>query len=103
MSIDKIQIDKLRDTIIVEKVDGKSILAGSKLFCGCCGNSLGEVTKKITFPFQSHQLMKILINKTFRTSIFGLRHETCKHTLHFCSAWDFISLENYNKELAKEK
>lgn len=103
-SIEKIVIDKMRDVIIVEKSNGNDILKGSKLFCGCCGKSLGELSKKITFPFSSVELNKLVKNKTYETMLFGLNHKVCGHTMFsFRKEYGFITLENYLKEVIRVK
>lgn len=97
--MDKIKIKKLSDIIIIEKSKDDTILKDSKLYCGCCGNQLGILKSNITFPFQSHQLIKKLKDRSFKTSIFGLRHNTCKHTMfRFEMSFKFITLENYLKQ-----
>lgn len=102
--MDKIIIDRLRDYVIVEKSDGNNILSGSKLFCGCCGNSLAEVQSEIVFPFESAELEKILKNKTFRKGFGGsIFHAACGHSMFFGNKkWRFITLENYNKQINSE-
>ncbi len=100
--MEKVTIDKMRDTIIVEKSNGNDILKGSKLFCGCCGNILGELSKKITFPFNSNDLNKVVKNKTYEIRLFGLRHKTCGHIMFgFRKEYGFITLKNYIKEVER--
>ncbi len=93
----KIKIDKRRDYIIIEKSNGNDILKGSLLFCGCCGESIGESTKTIVAPFRSDQVVKALKDKTISYAVMGgIVHETCKHTMFsFSKNWDFITLKNY--------
>jgi hypothetical protein len=94
--MEKVLIDKMRDTIIVEKSDGNDILKGSKFYCGCCGSVLGIAKKKITFPFSVETFITSLTNKTFDTMLFGLHHKTCGHTMFsFQKGYRFIKLETY--------
>lgn len=100
-----VKIDKPRDYVIVEKSNGNDILKGSKLFCGCCGKSLGELKKKLIFPFTTETLKASVKNKTFSNGIAGrLRHDLCRHTMFFCGkGWNFITLENYIKQTSVGK
>lgn len=93
----KIKIDKRRDYIIIEKSNGNDILKGSLLFCGCCGESIGESTKTITAPFRSDQVAKALKNKTISNAVMGgIVHEKCKHVMFsFSKNWAFMTIENY--------
>jgi len=94
--MEKVIIDKMRDTIIVEKTNGNDVLKGSKFYCGCCGNVLGVAKKKMTFPFSVDTFKTLLKNKTFDTMLFGLRHKTCGHTMFsFKKGYGFIRLETY--------
>ena len=94
--MEKVIIDKTRDTIIVEKSKGNHVVKGSKFFCGCCGNVLGESKKKMTFPFSVETFKNSLKNKTFETMLFGLHHKTCGHTMFsFKKGYGFIRLETY--------
>lgn len=100
--MENVTIDKMRDTIIVEMSNGNDILKGSKLFCGCCGNSLGELSKKLTFPFNSTTLNKAVKNKTYDIMLFGLRHKTCGHLMFsFKKEYGFMTLDNYLKEVSR--
>jgi len=94
--MDKLIIDKMRDTIIVEKSNGNDVVKGSKFYCGCCGNVLGESKKKMTFPFSVETFKTSLKNKTFDTMLFGLHHKTCGHTMFsFQKGYGFTRLETY--------
>lgn len=93
---DQIPIDKMRDYIIVEKTKDDTILKGSKIYCGCCGKSLGELKKKLTFPFKSDVLVKALKERSFVITHLGLSHKLCGHVMFsFRKDWAFITLENY--------
>lgn len=99
--MEEIEVDKLRDIIIVEKSNGNDILKGSKLFCGCCGKPLGELKKKLTFPFNHDVLLGSIKNASCSIGAFGdgLTHKTCRHTMFsFRKEWGFITLENYLKQ-----
>lgn len=94
--MENVKIDRMRDTIIVEKSNGNDVLRGSKFFCGCCGNILGEAKKKMTFPFSVETFNNSLKNKTFDTMLFGLHHKTCGHTMFsFKKSYGFTKLETY--------
>lgn len=93
----KVEIDKMRDVIIVEKRVGDSIAANSQLFCGCCGETLGTVINEIEFPFNSLDLIENMKDRTFKSTLFGLLHETCGHRMFVWRSWDFISLPDYIK------
>ena len=94
--MEKLLIDKMRDTIIVEKLNGNNVVIGSKFYCGCCGNVLGEAKKKMKFPFSVETFKTSLKNKTFDTMLFGLHHKTCGHTMFgFKKGYSFTSLETY--------
>lgn len=94
--MDKLTIDKMRDTIIVEKSNGNDVLKGSKFYCGCCGNLLGEAKVKMTFPFSVETFKTSLENKTFDIMLFGLHHKTCGHTMFsFQKKYGFTRLETY--------
>lgn len=67
--MDNVIIDKSRDVIIIEKHDGDTILKGSYIFCGCCGESLGFLTEDITFPFDSKDLIRVLADKSFCVTV----------------------------------
>ena len=93
-------IDKMRDIIIVEKSDGDKVLKGSKFYCGCCGNILGESKKQMKFPFSVVVFRSSLKNKSFNTMLFGLHHKTCGHTMFsFKKEYGFISLKTYIKNV----
>jgi len=94
--MEKLVIDKRRDYIIVEKYDGNKVIKGSKFFCGCCGNVLGESKKQLKFPFSVSDFNKSLKNKTFNSTVLGLYHKTCGHTMFgFKKGYDFIPLSIY--------
>lgn len=94
--MEKVIIDIMRDTIIIEKSNGNDILKGSKCYCGCCGDVLGVAKKKMTFPFSVETFKNSLKNKTFDTMIFGLRHKTCGHTMFGSKkGYGFTRLETY--------
>lgn len=99
-----IKIDKLRDILIIEKTEGNVFLKGAKVYCGCCGQAIGEMKKKLTMPFKPHDFLDALKDKSVEWMIFGLRHKTCRHTMFpFKKYFDFITLENYNKQLSGGK
>lgn len=101
-SIEKIHIDKIRDIIIIEKFKDNSIEKESKFYCGCCGDVLGISKKKLKFPFSVNEFYKALIEKTFDLTVLGLYHRICGHTMFsFKNQYNFISLENYNKNKNK--
>lgn len=86
----------MRDTIIVEKLKGNDVVIGSKFYCGCCGNILGESKNKITFPFSVETFKNSLKNKTFDITPLGLYHKTCRHTMFsLAKGYEFINLETY--------
>jgi hypothetical protein len=92
----KLTIDKARDTIIVEKSNGDIVEKGSKFYCGCCGNTLGESKNELKFPFSIKEFKSSLKNKTFDTMVFGLHHKTCGHTMFgFQKTYGFTKLETY--------
>lgn len=94
--MERLEIDKRRDTIIIEKLEGSTISKGSKFYCGCCGDVLGESNKQINFPFSVETFKNSLDNKSFTTNSFGLRHKTCGHTMFgFKKRYGFTSLETY--------
>jgi hypothetical protein len=94
--MEKVIIDKMRHTIIVEKSNGNDVVKGSKFYCGFCGNVLGEAKKKMTFPFSVETFKTSLKNKTFDTMLFGLHHKTCGHTMFsFKKGYGFTKLETY--------
>jgi hypothetical protein len=92
--MEKIEIKKSLDIVIVEKSKGFDILKGSKFYCGCCGNVLGEAKKKITLPISAETFQNSLKNKTFDIT-HGLHHRTCGHTMFtFNKIWAFITLDS---------
>jgi hypothetical protein len=94
--MEKVVIDKMQAVIIVEKSIGNDVLKGSKFYCGCCGNVLGEANEKLTFPFSIETFKNSLDGKTFDTMLFGLHHKTCGHTMFaFKKGYDFVKLETY--------
>jgi len=100
--MEKLTIDKMRGTIIVEKTEGNKILKGSKFYCGCCGNILGESKKQMKFPFSVETFKSSLKNKSFDTMLFGLHHKTCGHTMFsFRKGYGFTSLETYLKSISQ--
>ena len=97
-----IKIDKRRDILIAEKVDGTTILKDGEIYCGCCGSSIGTMKKKLKFPFNNFQFLKSLKNKSVNNTIIGLYHKTCGHTMFaWIEPFQFISLENQQKEISK--
>ena len=99
--MEKVTIDKMRDIIIIEKSKGDKVLVGSKFYCGCCGNVLGESKKQMKFPFSLKEFRDSLKNKSFDTMMFGLRHKTCGHTMFsFKKGYGFTSLETYLKSIS---
>ena len=100
--MDKIKIGELSDILIIEKTDGNVFLKGAKVYCGCCGNSIGEMKKKLTMPFKADDFLKALKNKSVKWMIFGLQHDKCRHTMFpFKKAFNFIRLSDYNKQIDK--
>lgn len=100
--METIKIDKLRDLLIVEKSDGNIILKGSNIYCGCCGNPIGEMKKNMTMPFKSWDFLDALKNKSVEWMKLGLTHKTCRHTMFpFSNHFTFIKLSDYNKSRAK--
>lgn len=106
--IDKVVIDKMRDVIIIEKLKNDNIIeVGSKLFCGLCGDVLGECEKELQFPFMPSQFTSSLKNMSFYINNIGFHHKTCGHSMFcFTEEWSFVSIEKYNeavKELQNKK
>lgn len=101
----KIEIDKIRDLLIIEKVEGGVVASkGSKIYCGCCGHTIGILGKELTFPFTSATFLESLECKSVTKNIIGLRHSKCEHTMFsFKKCFDFMSLESYNKGVAELK
>lgn len=94
--IDRIKIKKPKDLIIVDKCDSKYVFAGSKCFCGMCGNPIGVLTKRLKFPYTSGQFLEALKNRNVDSMVFGLRHRTCGHTMFsFNKSWTFIGKKEY--------
>lgn len=94
--MDKLVVDKMRDTIVIEKTKGNKVYVGSKFYCGCCGGILGVSKKRLIFPFTVNEFNAALKNKTFTSNLFGLHHKTCGHTMFsFKKGYDFIRLEAY--------
>lgn len=97
--MDNVKVEKMHDVIIIEKYKDNTLLKGSYLFCGCCGETLGFLTEDITFPFNHQELIQVLADTSFHVTILGLKHETCGHTMFsFCKGWGFMSVENYYAE-----
>ncbi len=94
--MDRIVVDIMRDTIIVEKSNGNVVEKGSRFFCGCCGRTLGESKKKLVIPFSKKKFYESLKNKSFDMMLFGLYHKTCGHTMFsFKKGYGFIPMEVY--------
>lgn len=99
-----IKIDKLRDVLIIEKSEGNVFLKGAKVYCGCCGNTIGEMKKKLTMPFKAQDFLDALKDKSVEWMRFGLRHKKCRHSMFpFQNHFDFITLDNYNKNVNRDK
>lgn len=81
--MNRVKIDEKRDLLIVEKHKDGTILKGSKIFCGCCGEQFGILKKNMTFPFKYNEFVLALKNKSFEEGAFGTRHNTCRHTMPF--------------------
>lgn len=94
--MEKIEVKKMVDLIIVERSEGNSILKDSKLFCGCCGKPLATAKKKLTLPFKSDVLHKGVKGKSYEISVLGMRHKTCGHTMFgFKQKYSFMRLADY--------
>ena len=98
-----IKIDKMRDLIIIEKSNGNTVLKGSKFYCGCCGNILGEAKKEISFPCSVLDFNEKLKNKTFVSHKYGLLHKTCKNVLFYLkTGYKFIGMETYLEKVRQQ-
>lgn len=98
-----IKIINKRNIIIIEKSKGNDISKGSRLFCGCCGRTMGRVSQKLSFPFKSLDLHNVVVDKSYEVLRMGLRHKTCGHVMFQKDEYKFITAENYLKMVAKEK
>jgi len=99
---DMIYIDKERDIILIEKCETNEIIAGSKFYCGVCGNVLGNAISNHKFPFTTAEFSDNIENTTFFITKMGLHHKTCGHTMFSLKKeYDFMSLENYNKAITQ--
>lgn len=102
--MEKIEVKKMHDVIVVELKEGNNILFGSKLFCGCCGDILGVVKTPFTLPCSMKTFNECTGNQTFELSLFGLNHKSCGHTMFtFQKAFAFVGVDFYNKKSKDEK
>ena len=95
---ENVQIDTMRDIIIIEKTAENVIEVGSKFYCGCCGFVLAICEKELKFPFSVFDFNESIKEKSFTANVLGLHHKTCGHSMFsFKKSYDFISMENYIK------
>ena len=104
--IKEIKVTERHDVLIIENFEAptNTILEGSRIFCGCCGKSIGEVIKELTFPFLPNEFRDNLRNKSFRESLFGLKHLDCGHVMFPMSkSFNFMSVDVYFKMIDIQK
>lgn len=93
-----IKIKQMRDVLIVDKVDGNEFIKGANIFCGCCGQPIGQMKKKMTMPFKAWDFLDALKNKSVEWMKLGLRHKPCRHTMFpFQNHFTFMRLSDYQK------
>lgn len=109
--MESIDIDEPRETIIIEKLDGRTIAEGSHLYCGMCGHTLGLLARSLSFPFDSKVLVENMQMRTFLhgakhkgANVHGIAHAMCNHTMFVNDkTWNFISLPEYISLKFKDK
>lgn len=97
-----IKIDAPRETIIIEKLDGRTIAEGSHLYCGMCGVTLGTMKTPLSFPFDSKVLIEHMQFRTFMhgtkfegKEVRALVHASCEKIMFLNDTWHFTSMDNY--------
>ncbi len=99
--MEKIEIKKMHDVIVIELKKGDRVLMGSKLFCGCCGEILGIVKSEFTLPCTIKTFNESTGNQTFELSLMGLKHLNCGQTMFTCSfqkSFAFVGIEFYKQK-----
>lgn len=101
-----IKIQTKRDIFIIEKIseDGRTILKGSRILCGCCGHPVGSIAYDLKSPFLSNDFFAALIDGTLQRAPLGVKHTICNHYLFTLqNSYDFVSLHNYLKAYPDEQ
>ena len=94
------KIGKMFDVFVIEKWDGNTILKGSKIFCGCCGGSVGKLKRDLELPCDEKTFRESLIDRSYEKRLWGILHTKCNHTLFgFSSHIEFITQETYKQEI----
>ena len=72
-----------------------------KIYCGCCGKTIGTLKEDITFPFEAKELFPLIKNRTLsHAPLTGFNHSVCGHTMFsFKKSLGFMTLENYQKQV----
>lgn len=102
--MEKVEVKKMYDILIIEKYENPNILKGSNIFCGCCGEPIGKLKEDVKFPCRWDELKKELENCTLERLMIGFRHKTCGHTMFaFSRELGFTLLETYLEKQKKEE
>lgn len=104
VSPESIEVDQPRNYLIIEHTIGMMFQKGAMVYCGACGQPVGEMNKKLLMPFMPEVFLKALKNSSVTWTAMGLHHHTCQHVLFPTKrSFDFIRLEDWNTQVAKEK
>lgn len=101
--ISRIKVKDPLPVIITERAVGHTILAGSRFFCGACGNQIATMAKRSRFPFMDGYFFNNIIDSKFKL-IEGdaLQCGTCEYILGLpTTGYVFCELMEYFEMLPK--
>jgi len=70
-----------KDIILVDRLEGNKIPAGSYLYCGHCGEVIATLVCNLTFPFTLEAMTESVADANFRITPFGIKHKVCEHII----------------------